>query len=61
PFWKSLSQANPLLYMINGVRYGILGVADVPLTTSAPVALVALLFFHGVAVVSLRKGSFSRW
>lgn len=61
PFWKSLSQANPLLYLINGVRYGILGVSDVPITTSAPVALVALLCFHGIVALSLRKGSFSRW
>jgi ABC-2 type transport system permease protein len=27
-FWKTLSHFNPLFYMINGIRYGVLGVAD---------------------------------
>lgn len=61
PFWKSLSQVNPLLYFISGVRYGLLGVSDVPVTTSAPLALVALVCFHGIVALTLRKGSFSRW
>jgi ABC-2 type transport system permease protein len=28
PFWKTLSHFNPLFYMINGIRYGVLGVHD---------------------------------
>ena len=28
PFWKTLSHFNPLFYMINGIRYGVLGVED---------------------------------
>ncbi len=28
PFWKTLSHFNPLFYMINGMRYGVLGVHD---------------------------------
>jgi ABC-2 type transport system permease protein len=27
-FWKTLSHFNPLFYMINGIRYGVLGVED---------------------------------
>ncbi|HEY3487210.1 MAG TPA: ABC transporter permease [Gammaproteobacteria bacterium] len=27
-FWRQLSFANPILYMINGFRYGILGISD---------------------------------
>ena len=42
PIWKTLAQFNPLLYLINGVRYGVLGVSDVSLGTSAIVALVSL-------------------
>lgn len=30
-FWASVSQLNPILYMVNGFRYGILGVSDVGL------------------------------
>ncbi len=25
PFWQSLAKFNPLLYLINGVRHGVLG------------------------------------
>ncbi|MGE3106705.1 MAG: ABC transporter permease, partial [Lysobacterales bacterium] len=27
PFWKTLSQFNPILYMVNAFRYGLLGVS----------------------------------
>jgi ABC-2 type transport system permease protein len=29
PFWAAVSQFNPLVYVINGFRYGVLGVSDV--------------------------------
>jgi ABC-2 type transport system permease protein len=29
--WQTLSLANPILYMINAFRYGLLGVSDIPL------------------------------
>jgi ABC-2 type transport system permease protein len=28
PIWRSVSMFNPIFYMINGLRYGVLGVAD---------------------------------
>lgn len=28
-FWQTLSQFNPILYMVNSFRYGILGVSDI--------------------------------
>lgn len=30
-FWRTVSLWNPVLYMVNGFRYGLLGVSDVPL------------------------------
>lgn len=29
PFWQNVSMLNPILYMVNGFRYGILGVSDI--------------------------------
>jgi ABC-2 type transport system permease protein len=29
--WQTLSLANPVLYMVNAFRYGLLGVSDIPL------------------------------
>lgn len=34
PFWQKLSYFNPILYMVNAFRYGMLGVSDVPVVTS---------------------------
>lgn len=61
PFWQMVSKANPLLYLINGLRYGILGVSDVNVVTASVISLVGFFFFYVVAHWSLRKGSFQRW
>jgi ABC-2 type transport system permease protein len=40
-FWQKVSMANPILYMVNAFRYGILGTSDIGIGT----AYVLLLFF----------------
>lgn len=44
PFWQTLSLANPIVYMVNAFRYGILGYSDVNVVYS----LVAITLFTGV-------------
>jgi ABC-2 type transport system permease protein len=50
-WWQAITYMNPLFYIINGFRYGFLGIADVSLYTSAAVlaamaaALVALNWY----------------
>ncbi|MEK2645616.1 ABC transporter permease [Bdellovibrio sp. BCCA] len=61
PFWQMVSKANPLLYLINGLRYGILGVSDVNVWTAAVISLIGFVFFYMAAHWSLKKGSFQRW
>jgi ABC-2 type transport system permease protein len=61
PFWQMVSKMNPLLYLINGLRYGVVGVSDVPMETAVPVSLVGFIFFYVFALISLKKGSFQRW
>jgi len=61
PFWQWVSRCNPLLYLINGLRYGMLGVSDVPAWTSFTVSLVGFVVFYVGALISLKKGSFQRW
>lgn len=61
PFWQTLSQFNPLFYLINGVRYSILGSSDVNITLSFLVSLLTLIAFHSLAVWSLKKGSYHCW
>ena len=44
-FWQYVSYANPILYMVNGFRYGLLGVSDTNIVLSAGVlsGLILLL------------------
>lgn len=60
-FWRGISLFNPLLYMINGVRFGLLGKSDVDPSQAFAVAAVAFVVTLALAVNSLRKGSFQRW
>ncbi len=43
PFWQKLSLFNPILYMVDGFRYGFFGRGDVPPWLS--LAIVAVSFF----------------
>lgn len=61
PFWQRLSEFNPVLYLINGVRYGFLGVSDVSVGLAAGVSVAALAVFHLLGLRALRTGSYSRW
>lgn len=61
PFWQKLASFNPLLYMINGVRYGVLGVSDVAVGTAFLVSAVFLGVMFTLAWVSLKTASFQRW
>jgi ABC-2 type transport system permease protein len=54
--WNTVSRLNPLLYMVNGLRYGFLGVADVSPVTSAAVVLMSFLVVLGAASALLRSG-----
>lgn len=56
PFWKAVSLFNPMLYMINGFRYGILGASDIPIWTSFFVILLFILLFGTIAMMLLNRG-----
>ena len=46
--WSTVARFNPFLYMVNGIRYGMAGVSDVPLWGSTLVSL-GFLFVSGLA------------
>lgn len=56
PFWQTLSLFNPMLYMINGFRYGILGASDIPIWTSFLVILVFIASLGTIAMMLLNRG-----
>lgn len=54
--WQSISLFNPVLYMINGFRYGVLGVSDIPVQHSFLVISLFIVAFAAVALTLLRRG-----
>ncbi len=55
-FWQQLSAWNPVFYLIDGFRYGFLGVSDTAPLQSFGVALIFLLMLSGFSVALLRSG-----
>jgi ABC-2 type transport system permease protein len=55
-FWRMLSFGNPILYMVNTFRYGILGISDIN-TTSAFLLIISLVvILFAVNLRLLNKG-----
>lgn len=55
-FWQNVSLANPVLYMVNGFRYGILGVSDISPLGSFTLLLAFITMLYLFALYLLNKG-----
>ena len=55
-FWKDVSMFNPILYMVNGFRFGILGVSDVSMVRAYSVICVFAVVLTCVCLWLLAKG-----
>ncbi|WP_424000587.1 ABC transporter permease [Haloarcula salina] len=55
PLWRSVSLLNPMVYMVNGVRYGMIGVTEIDPNTS-----LAVLTGVTVVVLSIDFALFKR-
>lgn len=55
--WQTLSAFNPVLYMVNGFRFGILGASDVPVVQSFVIVVIFNLIFATVAMTLLNRGT----
>ena len=55
-FWHKASQLNPILYMVNSFRMGILGVSDVDLTVAMSVIIGLLAALFMTSLYLLNKG-----
>ncbi|HKT40965.1 MAG TPA: ABC transporter permease [Rhodanobacteraceae bacterium] len=54
--WREASLANPILYMVNAFRFGILGVGDVQVWIAYLVMLAFVIVLGGFALWLLQKG-----
>lgn len=55
-FWQSVSLANPILYMINAFRYGLLGVTDIPLGLAFGIIMTFIVVLTLVCLHLLNRG-----
>lgn len=57
-FWQNVSLVNPILYMVNAMRYGMLGVSDIDLVTAFSIIIlfVAALFAFCLYLLNSGKG-----
>lgn len=57
-FWQLVSKFNPILYMVNAFRYGLLGVSDINLTAAFAIILLfnIVLFIFSLYLMKIGKG-----
>ena len=54
--WQKFSLLNPILYMVNGFRYGFLGYSDIPTYIGLLILIVLMIGLFLVNLVLIRKG-----
>ncbi len=55
-FWQNLSLVNPVLYMVNAFRYGLLGVSDIPLGVAFSIIACFIVLLTLFSLSLLRRG-----
>ncbi len=55
-FWQKASLANPILYMVNAFRFGILGVSDIDIAVAFGVVILFILILTGLSLILLKNG-----
>ena len=56
PVWKSASYANPVLYMVDTFRTGMLGVKDINTYLSLSIIILFVIALYSAAMLLLNKG-----
>lgn len=56
PFWQYISRANPVLYMVNGFRYGFFGNSDVPIVMSVLIVAIVSIVLAILDWILIKRG-----
>ena len=54
--WRSISMANPMLYVVNTFREGMLGISDVSISFSLSMIVFFIFLFSSFSLYLLHKG-----
>ena len=55
-FWQKVSLGNPILYMVNAFRYGILGVSDISIGYAYLIVIIFVLGLFTLNLMLLNRG-----
>ena len=55
-FWQAVSKANPILYMVNAFRYGILGTSDISIGNAYAILLIFIVLLFSGCMFLMRRG-----
>jgi ABC-2 type transport system permease protein len=55
-FWQLVSRLNPILYMVNAFRYGMLGVSDINIQTAFSIIVIFTIALFCLCLYLLNKG-----
>ncbi len=56
-FWQTVSRLNPILYMVNAFRYGILGVSDINIVYAFGIIFIFIIALFSYSLHLLNKGT----
>ena len=59
-FWQNVAMANPILYMVNAFRYGMLGSSDISIGVAYAIMIGLNAAFFVAVLVLLKRGSGTR-
>ncbi len=54
--WQTVSSFNPILYMVNAFRYGMLGVSDINISTAFAILTIFTTILFAISLYLLNKG-----
>ncbi len=54
--WQDISMFNPILYIVNAFRYGLLGVSDIDLSIAYSIIILFIAVLYGFSLYLLKKG-----
>ena len=55
-FWKTISLLNPIIYMVNGFRYGFLGISDINIWIGFIILVVLGIVLFWFSMHAMKKG-----
>ncbi len=55
-FWQTVSRANPIIYMIDGFRYGFLGISDISVFAGLGMLVLFAIALFAANLYLLKKG-----